>query len=487
MNFVVHSSAAIQCMHMPNTLYRGARVDSLMNKHCPAFLTILVILGLLVLTGCNQQQKEIPKLLPQDLTLNSARWDCKVNECGKITTCGGFFTTTLNVRPEVNTAPQFGGKPCKPFVDGQSFPQPHDTYFLSGTQEAGIPLEHAVNAGHIIKVCCSSDLNEFWEGNYDICKEILLDPLCSTQNNGRQEHDQSIVAEPKDATESAKSVCGDGICSSEEGTWCVDCAIPCPSNYCNSHIMISCDDCYEWQMKFLPIVFDSQNAVYNCLSNYFAYSPDRRIQYEIDKGTSPCDSKYNCTSVGTAGRTGVHFYGFSGIIRGGESSVQNIDDLRSDIHETAHVFTFNALGNVPLWFSEGVSIYVNEKVSCQPNQHTESRFSDAEHQIYPKIKNGSFNLQSFSGDHWKGSLFFAALEQDYNCDKVCVVQISNALKQYRENCVGSCWEQFQGKYPSSTNTDLSVPIIDNAVIKQVSEDITRKDLTPLFKLLDISY
>ena len=40
---------------------------------------------------------------------------------------------------------------------------------------------------------------------------------------------------------------------------------------------------------------------------------------------------------------------------------------------------------------------------------------------------------------------------------------------------------------SLNNKDLRIQIITNKIIKQKSEEITGKDLTPLFELLEISY
>ncbi len=449
-------------------------------------ILLFLILSTLFFLGCVQEKAE-QKIAFEDLELTSAWWTCNKDECDKTVNCGGLFEYNLSVPEGLKSGSDLGQKPCKPFVDGKEYPEPYDVYFINGDGDAGIPLEHNVYKEHIIKLCCSNNWENFHNGNYDICKEISLQPLCEyTKDINNIEKNNSENQKEKITPKIEKPICGNDICEENEIGWCVDCPTTCKSNYCNSKISVYCEDCYGWQLNFLPVVFNYQNEIYDCLSNYFGYQPKNTIDYNIDKGTSQCEGElpFYCDSMGSAGSRGVHFYGFAGIHRPGQSSVTDTNDIRADIHETTHVFTLGALGSLPSWFNEGISIYVNEKLSCHPKQFGESRLTTIE-KIYPKIKSGELNIQNFSSNHDKGSLFFAGLETDYGCDTFCVKRILNSLKSYRENCVGSCWDKFKDIYPSSTNKDFVVPIIDNSVIKKVSEETTGKDLTQLFNILDI--
>ncbi|MBI2452613.1 hypothetical protein HYV50_06090 [Candidatus Pacearchaeota archaeon] len=394
------------------------------------------------------------------LKLNSIEWSCN-DGSGDDLECGALFSYEISVSNQQESAY------CRPFVDGNTFPYPNDVYSLSGRDTAGIPKADP-NNNHIIKVCCNTDFVSFQKGEYQICEEILLNKL----NNDKQETDTQPSIETNDKT--AVSACWNSVCESGESwEYCVDCQVPCQSEYCNSKITLLCDGCSEQQQSFFPTVFEYQNQVYDCIANFLGGVPQRRFQYWIkDEDNCPSDV-VSCENVGTASYFGVYFPGTPGVVNTGESEVNSTDNIRADIHETTHVFTDHLLRQVPEWYNEGVSIYLNEKVDCHPKQFEDvgNRLTIALEGNYEKLKNGE-EIQFFEYPHYKGSLFFAGLELDYNCN---------------ENCFKEIFSKLRGIKELRNSRGLGETIISNSDIKQVAEEVTGYNLDELFNLLELNY
>ena len=422
-----------------------------------AGLVLLIIL--IALIFYNSSQKEESSTI-DSLRLTSIEWSCN-DGSGTDLECGALFSYEISVNSQQKSAY------CRPLVDGDSFPSPNDVYSLSGQDTAGIP-EADPDSNHIVKVCCNTDFINFKKGEYQICEEILLNKL----NDNEQE--EGIQTPTKTNDEIVTSTCWNDVCESGE-SWqnCVDCQVPCQSEYCNSKITLFCDGCSEQQYSFFPTVFEYQNQVYDCIANFLGGSPPRRFQYWIkDEDDCPIEV-VSCENVGTASYFGVYFPGTPGVVNSGESEVTSIDNIKADIHETTHVFTVHLLRQVPDWYNEGVSIYLNEKLDCHPKQFEDvgNRIAIALEGNYDKLKNGE-EIQSFEYPHYKGSLFFAGLELDYNCKEDCFKEIFSRLKEIKE---------------LRSSRGLGETIISNSDIKQVSQEVTGYNLDGLFDLLELDY
>lgn len=92
-------------------------------------------------------------------------------------------------------------------------------------------------------------------------------------------------------------ICGNNICEEDEEDYCLDCNLSCESEFCNSKINIICNGCTETQKKLLPTLFEHQNIVYDCLSDYYGYNPSRLISHTVTKGAQddPCAKKEICS------------------------------------------------------------------------------------------------------------------------------------------------------------------------------------------------
>lgn len=298
-------------------------------------------------------------------------------------------------------------------------------------------------------------------------------------------------------------ICGNGICEKSEESYCLDCNLSCRSELCNSKINIICDNCSETQKKLLPKLFEHQNTIYNCLSDFFSYRPPRLIYHTILQNdvTKSCFKEEGCYITGGITENLEINQGFiPGLRERNETDVTKEENVGFEIHELVHIFTHYALGNlVPAWFDEGISIYAESRFLCHPNLILSSRF-DSSTKNYKKLKEGKLKLEEIAPfDEWYktkydnhiiGMLYFSALEQDYNCDKECITKILFTLYQHRKNCVGICFEKARNSTSDKINSinmnDLRIKIITNEIIKQKSEEIIGQDLTPLFSLLQIN-
>lgn len=301
-------------------------------------------------------------------------------------------------------------------------------------------------------------------------------------------------------------ICGNNICEEDEEYYCLDCNLSCKSELCNSKINVLCDNCTETEKELIPIFFGHQNITYNCLSNYYSYNPPRLIYYTILNTNIPdksCTKKEGCYigDVGITDIEGVKQGFIPGLKEYGENEVTKKENVGFSVHELAHVFTLYGLSPVPSWFTEGISIYTESRILCHPDYILSNKIDDFL-TLYNQLKEGNKTLNEIASydeyynvehDSYRiGGMYFGALEQDYNCNKSCIAQILYSLHQYKENCTGICFENAKGVIPqimnlSLNNNDLRIPIITNQIIKQKSEEITERDLSSLFELLEIEY
>lgn len=302
-------------------------------------------------------------------------------------------------------------------------------------------------------------------------------------------------------------VCGDGICEKKEERYCLDCDLTCKSEeLCNSKINILCDNCTETQKKLLPTFFEHQTIVYDCLADYYGYNPPRLIYYNIapiNIVQEPCTKKEGCYLSGMGfAAIEIRQLSIPGLREYGESEVTKQENVGFELHELAHVFGDYELGMITPWFSEGISIYTESRLLCHPNQVLSDKI-DVLFSLYRELKKGSLTLDEIApyDEYWDinhsapriGMMYFGALEKDYDCDKECIARILYSLHEYKENCVGECFEDNTIKSNSYAmnlsinNKDLRVQFINNKIIKQKSEEVTGKDLTSLFEMLEIEY
>jgi len=301
-------------------------------------------------------------------------------------------------------------------------------------------------------------------------------------------------------------ICGNDICEEDEESYCLDCNLSCKSELCNSKINIICDNCTETQKELLPTLFEHQTIAYDCLVDYYGYSPPRLV-YHVISGKNfsdePCSKKEGCYigDVGTAYQEGVEQSFIPGLREFGENEVTKEENVGFSIHELSHVFTAYGLGIVPIWFNEGISIYSESRLLCNSKQILSEKMDDFS-SLYNQLKNKEKTLDEIApydeyyetkhNSHRIGSMYLSALEQDYNCDKKCIAKILYSLHEYKENCTGECFENAKMAIPqlmnlSLNNKDLRVPIITNDIIKQNSEEVTGKNLSSLFEVLEIEY
>jgi len=299
-------------------------------------------------------------------------------------------------------------------------------------------------------------------------------------------------------------ICGNNICEESEASYCLDCNLSCKSELCNSKINIICDNCTETQKELLPTLFEHQTIAYDCLTNYYNYHPPRLVYHTISFPNTPiksCTKEEGCyiSGGGLAERNGVKQSFIPGLREYNENDVTKKENVGFEIHELAHVFTYYGLGIVQPWFTEGISMYTESRLLCHKDYILSNKINDFS-SLYKKLKNGNKTLDEVApydeyyktkhNSHIIGAMYFGALEQDYNCDKKCIAEILYSLYGYKENCTEECFENAKKPIPQLMNfslnhNDLRIQIITNKIIKQKSEEITGKDLTPLFKMLEI--
>jgi len=272
------------------------------------------------------------------------------------------------------------------------------------------------------------------------------------------------------------SICGNNICERNEETYCLDCNLSCKSEFCNSKINIICKD-YNFEKELLQKLFDNQEEIYSCLSNYYNYSPQRLVYHTITNISltkEPCNNNEGCyVKGGNFGeKEGIIQEQIPGWVNFGQFEVKKKENVGFEIHELAHAFTYYGLGRVPSWFNEGISIYSESKLVCHEKQFKKDDIKET-YDLYtnPDI---TIPLEEYEktkeSNHVIGARYFGYLEEEYGCNKECVSEILYQLYAYRQNY---------------TKNDLRIDVINNKIIKQKSEEVIGKDLTGLFNLLKI--
>ena len=303
-------------------------------------------------------------------------------------------------------------------------------------------------------------------------------------------------------------LCGDNICEEYEGSYCLDCSFKCKTDdYCNSKINIICENCSSIKTKLLPKIFENQNIVYDCLTNFLGYNPSLIIYTLGNEPQSTCKEN-KCYYCGASNNYyGVRLGSTCGYYEFGEMEVNEIKNVGFEIHETSHYFNSRNLGHtLPGWFDEGVAIYTESRIPCTFEIiKDKEKIDNIAKNNYYKLKNKEKTLKEIAFDkkrtkfvteqgysnHIIGSMFFIALEEDYNCSTECISDILYSLYAYRKDCTGECFSKaLNSSHPEIdgiNSNDLRVNIITNKVIKQVSEEVVNQELTPLFDLLEINY
>lgn len=302
--------------------------------------------------------------------------------------------------------------------------------------------------------------------------------------------------------------CGDGICEEYEKSYCLDCSFECKTDeYCNPKINIVCENCSLTKTKLLPKIFANQNIVYDCLTKFFGYNPSL-VVYTLGNKSQPICKEKECYYCGASNNYyGVYLGNTCGYYGFGDTEVTQIKDVAFEIHETTHYFNSRSFGHtLPGWFDEGITIYTESRIPCsyeivRDKEKIDSIAKDNYHKLKNKEKTlkeialdkerTKFVTQQGYSNHIIGSMFFIALEEDYNCSKECVSNILYSLYVYRKNCTGQCFSNaLNSSNPNINainNNDLRVNIITNEVIKQISEEVVNQNLTPLFNSLEINY
>jgi len=301
-------------------------------------------------------------------------------------------------------------------------------------------------------------------------------------------------------------ICGNNICEEDEESYCLDCNLSCKSEFCNFKINMICNNCTQTQKELLPTLFEHQTIAYNCLTNYYDYHPSRTVYHTISSPNipiKPCTKKQGCyiSGGGIAEHTEIKQSFIPGLRIYNESDVTKKENVGFEIHEIAHIFTYYGLGIVQPWFTEGISIYTESRILCHPDYILSNKMNDFS-SLYKQLKNKEKTLNEIApydeyyktkhNSHRIGSMYFGALEQDYDCNKDCIATILYSLHEYKTNCSGYCFENAKQSNPylmniSLNNNDLRVLIITNQIIKQKSEEVTGRNLTSLFEMLEIAF
>jgi hypothetical protein len=127
----------------------------------------------------------------------------------------------------------------------------------------------------------------------------------------------------------------------------------------NNYTRVECADCSSNDAPVINEILRLQTISIQNLSGILGYDPAAtqppKITYSFSHMpavTGPCILSVGHVIDGSKIADGAGI----GVIRQGQTFVNSVDDVRMDIHETMHAFTFLALGEVPGWFNESYSI-----------------------------------------------------------------------------------------------------------------------------------
>ena len=291
----------------------------------------------------------------------------------------------------------------------------------------------------------------------------------------------------------------------------VDCGCPEYSALANRHGCIGdanpCTDCSKIEPLF-PELVNMQTEIFNCLVNYFKFKPHKLTYKVFYNPTLTCEQEGGCSGIegGAGGADYVMFHNLNGFRDYKESNPTKPEQLTADVHETTHYFLYQMLHGIPSWFHEVAAINTNEYLDCSSKQskNGDPYIPEGEYDginmddgtilnktFYKNYKIGKNSLSlNEKQDHYiTAVLFIFGLQEDYNCGFYCLRDIVQKLYEYELKACSSdstkCAIQefvsgsyFYG-YIGGSEEEA------NNLIKKAVDDITGKDSSFLFNLLEI--
>lgn len=296
----------------------------------------------------------------------------------------------------------------------------------------------------------------------------------------------------------------------------------------------ACASCGQQESLFAD--FNTmQTQVYDCLSDYFEFNSTRVPNLVVyDQAQPTCNNANGCYGYegGWASPVGVVWRTLQGSRSYGQNQPTQSQQLMADKHETTHYILHQMIHGPPGWFDEAVAIQTNERLYCHPQENPKgdgylkernesggvlmSDGSLLNESFYLRLKNGETSLSPAEKQyaHIIGTLWVIGLKHDYNCTQDCVRDIVAELQGYieaqcqisQEACrlerkiilLKSGQDQASIGGAIVTNIPKAVPSlaksyfyiwtgmnIDNAIVKQKTDQVVGQDTSELFQLLEI--
>lgn len=380
-----------------------------------------------------------------------------------------------------------------------------------------------------------TDIINSWGETVDISVEIDSDNQIAELNENNNKFEAAVSV----------PLCGNDICEvgENQGVCPFDCEIPCESEFCNEKVVVFCgcdgrdyllnactfnepcaeDQCTS-QVPLFDEVLEAQTKVYDCLADYFDYTPLRVPFIIYAEKNSVCNIPGGCPRPKTNSATYANYIinpSLQGYVSHGEIYPTEANQLIIDEHEMTHYFLFQMLHSIPMWFHEGVAIQTDARLDCDVKAHPFNSGIGYE----KTLENGKFDIDTPRGSgfwssedpsivfdegfyedlkagkitispettpimytpfgtkeaHRMGSLFMMGLKLDYNCTQDCVRDIILKLKEFEDNrCPGpECGIALVLGIREGEET------ITNAIIKEKVNEVVGEDTTPLFELLGL--
>ncbi len=203
------------------------------------------------------------------------------------------------------------------------------------------------------------------------------------------------------------------------------------------------------RVDFVGTALDFLRRTRSCLDAYLQRPLPVPLALAVhgEKATTSASLTHNYGMGGTQ----VTTTGFEGLIRPGETRVNDPLDLRYELHEPMHVYNrFFFADGIPSWLDEGYAIQAEVRVGCGGD---------------PRLMMAGWRGWK-AGDtdgHTVGSEFFKRLEASHGCGADCAAQ---------------AWRDLVDTHGADT-------YLTDAEIKAVFEARTGADLTPLFTTLGL--
>ena len=285
----------------------------------------------------------------------------------------------------------------------------------------------------------------------------------------------------------------------------------CKSALCDEEIEVLCtgDSCNPRLLKYY---FQLQTRVVQCLENYFQFSAPR-VTYNIHSVEKPLceqDGGCCCTTGGSTDWSGISQSNLFGNTQFRARTVENPEDIIAEEHETTHFFLYHMLKGHPAWFSEAISIEINERINCDISvmdlegnakqfvQQGDAYLRETEmdkrissgilmndgsklnEDFYKKLKQGdvSLNENERKEPHIRGALWIIGLKEDYGCEEQCVLRIVKELQTYTES-------QCKRGTDCGDNPLQFPDIITNEMVKEKTDLVIGVDTRELFEMLGI--